>query len=265
MTHSGTTSELRLRAEIAELAAHAESLEDYRRRLFALLRPRLGFDHATMQSTSGHGPASVATLSWNADELRPRLPEYIAQLTDEELRAPILRVVRCEDVFSRSRADQIAIPRDFLRGHGIGSTLWRIWTSPAGLSSIVLGRSGGRAFRGPEAALLEQLLPVIRVGDAFWMMAERCPGAEGVRGARFGLTRKEEELAAQAVRGLTARELAHLRGTSVHTVRNQLASLYFKTGVSTRAELVYVLSAKDERSPVTWSLREMRVAMEDRR
>jgi len=64
------------------------------------------------------------------------------------------------------------------------------------------------------------------------------------RHARFGsLTVAEQEVAAQVVRGATSEEIAKARGTSVHTVQNQVRGIYTKLGVSSRAELVRLLTA----------------------
>lgn len=51
------------------------------------------------------------------------------------------------------------------------------------------------------------------------------------------LTEAELEVARLAVEGLDNKSIAARRGTSVRTVANQLASVYRKLGVSSRAEL----------------------------
>jgi DNA-binding NarL/FixJ family response regulator len=51
------------------------------------------------------------------------------------------------------------------------------------------------------------------------------------------LTGAEREVALAALRGLSNEEIARARGTSKRTVANQLAALYRKLGVGSRAEL----------------------------
>ena len=51
------------------------------------------------------------------------------------------------------------------------------------------------------------------------------------------LTEAEAEVAELALRGLSNREIADARGTSERTVANQLASVYRKLDVHSRAEL----------------------------
>ncbi len=52
------------------------------------------------------------------------------------------------------------------------------------------------------------------------------------------LTAAERDVAARATEGQTIHDIARARGTSVHTVTNQLRSVYAKLGISSRAELV---------------------------
>lgn len=59
--------------------------------------------------------------------------------------------------------------------------------------------------------------------------------------ARMGVTAKEERVVRLLERGLTNPEIANLLGVSMHTVRNQLASVFRKLEVSRRAELVFIL------------------------
>lgn len=62
-----------------------------------------------------------------------------------------------------------------------------------------------------------------------------------------GLTRREREIVAHLRAGLTNREIGSALGISVNTVRNTLARLFEKMGVSTRSELMGALTATDIR------------------
>lgn len=59
----------------------------------------------------------------------------------------------------------------------------------------------------------------------------------------FGLSQREAEVAAALCSGRTLDELAAERGTSIHTVRTQLKSVFAKTGTSRQADLVSLLLA----------------------
>ena len=52
------------------------------------------------------------------------------------------------------------------------------------------------------------------------------------------LSRAERDVARRASDGQSVREIARVRRTSVHTVANQLRSIYGKLGITTRAQLV---------------------------
>jgi DNA-binding CsgD family transcriptional regulator len=68
------------------------------------------------------------------------------------------------------------------------------------------------------------------------------PGGDDVLAAV--LTKAEREVARMLVLGDTNAEIARRRGSSVHTVANQVASIFRKLGVSTRAELVARLNGR---------------------
>jgi DNA-binding CsgD family transcriptional regulator len=53
------------------------------------------------------------------------------------------------------------------------------------------------------------------------------------------LTVREQDVARFLVAGLTAREISSELEISFHTVRSHIRSLYFKTGVTNRVELVH--------------------------
>jgi DNA-binding CsgD family transcriptional regulator len=64
---------------------------------------------------------------------------------------------------------------------------------------------------------------------------------------RFGqLTPAEVEVVRLVLDGLTNSEIAERRGVSDRTVANQLASVYRKLNVNSRAELVAALLRSDE-------------------
>lgn len=56
-----------------------------------------------------------------------------------------------------------------------------------------------------------------------------------------GLTGAEQAVAAQIVDGTSNQAIAEQRGTSVRTVANQVAQIFRKLGVQSRAELVALL------------------------
>jgi DNA-binding NarL/FixJ family response regulator len=53
-----------------------------------------------------------------------------------------------------------------------------------------------------------------------------------------GLTPSERAVLEAVLRGLSNSDISRERGTSVHTIRNQIASVFRKLGVKSRLELV---------------------------
>ena len=80
----------------------------------------------------------------------------------------------------------------------------------------------------PTLSLLMRLFP---------MDEPAAPRRVNARGTELPLTRREAEIAGYVARGLRNAEIALLCGSSPHTIRNQLAVIFKKLGVSTRAEL----------------------------
>ena len=58
-----------------------------------------------------------------------------------------------------------------------------------------------------------------------------------------GLTQAEAEIAALVAGGQTAAKIASFRRVSLHTVRSQIKSIYFKTDVSSQAQLTRLVKA----------------------
>jgi DNA-binding NarL/FixJ family response regulator len=61
-----------------------------------------------------------------------------------------------------------------------------------------------------------------------------------------GLSSAEQAVALAILEGKSNQAIADERGSAVRTVANQVASLFAKCGVSSRAELVALLSASSE-------------------
>jgi DNA-binding CsgD family transcriptional regulator len=102
------------------------------------------------------------------------------------------------------------------------------WTDDT--AALVIGREREPAFHGPELELFRLTLPVLTLADT---QAADLTDSLGAR-----LSPREEEIFNYLQRGYSNRQIALVLGTSPLTVRNQLARLFRKVGVSTRAELV---------------------------
>lgn len=66
------------------------------------------------------------------------------------------------------------------------------------------------------------------------------------RAQRPAMTLAEREITTDVLAGLSTAEIARRRGRSPRTIANQLASIYRKLGVASRAELAVLLFGEDE-------------------
>lgn len=97
---------------------------------------------------------------------------------------------------------------------------------------LVQDRPGGASGVRPPAGLTAQLLDLqgLELAILEWP-------APPVRSKTERLTPAELDVAALVLEGLTNLAIAERRGRSVRTVANQLASIYAKLEVGSRAEL----------------------------
>jgi DNA-binding CsgD family transcriptional regulator len=65
-----------------------------------------------------------------------------------------------------------------------------------------------------------------------------------LRASKVVLTKAERQIAALVSEGFTNAQIAKRRKTSIHTVANQMAVLFRKTGVGSRVELAVLFSAQ---------------------
>lgn len=91
------------------------------------------------------------------------------------------------------------------------------------------GRSGGR----PRGTARDLQIFDVRVGDDDLVVIS----VSSARSTPDALTPAEREVAAATIEGDSTAVIARRRGRSPRTIANQLASIYRKLGVSSRAEL----------------------------
>jgi DNA-binding CsgD family transcriptional regulator len=129
--------------------------------------------------------------------------------------------------------------RDLVKPAGGGHSLLcflQLRGEPQGL--LMLGRESGTPFSGEDLARMRGICPALALASASYDKGQPMPETSGVVPAGLKLTPRENEIGRYLTLGYTNREIALALDTSPNTVRNQLASLFRKTEVSTRAELV---------------------------
>src|SRR5262249_5814134 len=115
------------------------------------------------------------------------------------------------------------------------------------LALCILNRTSKGRLSERSEATIRALLPVFTLGDR--VLGKRGQSIEQ-EPSIAGLTAREREVTDLLALGYTNPEIAMALGSSVHTVRNQIASIFRKAGASTRAELVGLIKGHvpDERA-----------------
>jgi DNA-binding CsgD family transcriptional regulator len=108
---------------------------------------------------------------------------------------------------------------------------------------------GYGTFSEDDRRCLDAIFPHLRAALRAGRWLAR--GQRGLQreGTQWSLTAVEQRTASLVVRGLTNGEAANLLGVSANTVRNTLARVFEKVGVSRRSELAYIMRDEpDERA-----------------
>ncbi|MFO0551088.1 MAG: helix-turn-helix transcriptional regulator [Polyangiaceae bacterium] len=234
----------RFYGRIAELALGCQSRLEVRAHVLELLGAEVGFDKASI--TSFPDVADTYALGYERVSAFGDIPNYMEEFTPDELRAasqgsPILDI----EALSTARRDRLALYREFVRPEGIKVFMTAVWSDALGVSGVTIARTGRTArFGDRDVSTLAGFLPMMRLADGYVGAVERGPASNTLQmwGDTFDLTSRERAVSELVGRGMTNREIATLLGTSPNTVRNQLAVIFRKAHVSTRAELAFSLA-----------------------
>ncbi len=188
---------------------------------------------AAAYPVTGGGP--LASVGFDPEVRRAcagRWPTYLHEL------APVARVAAgaaCvasdRDAFSPSERSRKAYFREFVAPQGGTDTLVAylcLRSRPVAALSLALT---SRPWSAEARRELAALLPALSVAVA----SARC--ATPQRGGTTRLTPREQQVLSGIDAGLSNSEIAACCGTSVNTVRNQVASLLFKLEAASRTEL----------------------------
>jgi DNA-binding CsgD family transcriptional regulator len=150
------------------------------------------------------------------------------------------------EVFSVDDRQNLPIYADMMRPQGINCQIVARPTLHDQLSgTMYLCRHGIGQFRAKDLDQILRFLPVIALSyfavDALAALAEPDP--------RDALTKRENEVAELACKGLTNPEIAGELKNKTNTVHNQMRSICHKLHVSNRAELAGLLGPFRARRP----------------
>jgi len=251
-------------SELTRLALACDSRAEFRGRALALLAQTLPFEGGAWQEVPPFG------------ELRVELPRPRRGLEGTPSgtgRKPSASAVVCLELerFGRIRA-VLTLEREG-GAFGAGDVDWlRTLLPTLILADEGVAKSPGSARPRPLTPRESDVVEYVRLGytnaqialatgrsvSAVRNLLVRVFDKTGVRtrtqlvtGALSmnGLTRREREIVEHLRRGLTNREIGRALGISTNTVRNTLARLFDKVGVSTRSELMGALATESSGSP----------------
>jgi DNA-binding CsgD family transcriptional regulator len=218
----------------ARRALAAPTRDELRKETLRALAPLVGFDFGIVWRP---GEAAATLDGFDSrfwDLYRAREAAYAGDLAALAgaacVQSGVSRDVTALDGARRRRS---AFYAEIIRPIGAGSFLTAVMQLRRQVVGLMqLGRARCFAFPERAAETLRQLLPVVTLAEA----ARPSPSLSPSLAAQ--LSPREREVLGYLTLGFTNREIATACGTSPHTVRNQLVSLFKKAEVSTRAELV---------------------------
>ncbi|MFO0755730.1 MAG: helix-turn-helix transcriptional regulator [Byssovorax sp.] len=238
--------------ELAALALSAPSQRDYRAEA---LRRLIGWVGADAGLIHQHFPTTAPLETGIYEQMDMDYVERCVANWDEQYchdMAPVVLASRScggASIDARSLADRgrLSFYNDIIVPTGVREGMFcHIELGGASMALCFMNRSSKPRFDDIALTVVRGLLPLFSLGDG--LLGKRAPAFDDeVRIAE--LSRREREVAELMTRGYTNREIALALGSSVHTVRNQVASLFRKAGASTRAELVGIILGSSSRSP----------------
>jgi DNA-binding CsgD family transcriptional regulator len=253
-------------SELTRLALASACKAEFRGRALALLSCAMPFDRAVWEEVPPFGEFRVVYpgVSWVDGREGVCGP---ARFGEQETRGEGPRAILRLDLarFGRTRA-VLTIEK----GGGAFGAREVDWLR-ALLPTLILADEGTAASAGPTRALTPReadVVEYVRLGytnaqialatgrsvAAVRNLLVRIFDKTGVRTraqlvggplTTSGLTRREREIVEKVRVGLTNREIGRDLGISTNTVRNTLARLFEKVGVSTRSELMGALTGED--------------------
>jgi DNA-binding CsgD family transcriptional regulator len=148
----------------------------------------------------------------------------------------------------QSEARRGSLLLDIVGGARIRHSLNLDCAVPGGAVSFCVSfESAPRGFRlEHELPLLALLAPALKAGTAALLRAGAPRPADAAAErliSRFGLTRREAEVALLLAERLSKREIGERLGLSRHTVRHHAESVFLKLGVHSRLEVVARVAA----------------------
>lgn len=240
----------RFAGALAERARACADTNTLRQATLAEIAEWLPFDSAIFLSPRlGDAPASInkeafRCLYWNYARNPERYRKGLAKGTRA---ADALGGAHLDtEVFSADERRDLPLYAEMVRPQGIASQIVaRPTFHGRSTGMLFLCRHGAGRFRPCDLDRMLKLLPIIALSHAAVDASSTAAAPEGgdAIDQRATLTAREHEIVELVRRGLTNGEIAAVLGNRPNTVRNQVASIFKKLEVASRAELAGLAGA----------------------
>jgi DNA-binding CsgD family transcriptional regulator len=235
--------ECRASSEIAGLALDAPSQRDYRAEVLRRLIVWAGGDSGLIHQ---HFPSTAPLETGTYEQMDMHYAGRCVAGWDEQYGHDMAPVVQASMVLgasvdkrSQRHRARLAFYHDILNPSRIREGMFcTIDLGGQLLALCILNRTSRERLSERSEATVRALLPVISLGDR--VLAKHARSLEDDVPIA-GLTPREREVTELITLGFTNPEIAMALGSSIHTVRNQVASVFRKAGATTRAELVGIV------------------------
>lgn len=206
------------------------------------LQDAVGFDAGYIAASWGNATEGRGAVAEHDEpSLKRNLGRYLAEIAPEEVALYTDRARPHHEIWSRARQRELAVFREVLDPSGMQHMLVRVSVSHGNVAGFNLERRTATPFTQRELTLVDLVAPFLHIVEVLTLRGQDDAGLAELT-QQHSLTERERELVGLAARGLQNNEIALLAKISTHTVRNTLAKVFEKVGVSNRAELTFLAS-----------------------
>lgn len=226
----------RAASDIAEIAADASSGAELGREVMTIVARLADCEVGSILSAAPGQDWVLQGQREDNEVLRRNHWRYATAMLPEELQRLTGSFCLDTELFARPRRERIGIYEDFMRPNHQAGFIARYWFMDGRLWGMGMSRSSVQ-FGELERERLDAIFPHLRAA----LRAGALLGGDRGSGDPWALTPAEEKVMSLVTRGLTNGEAARLLGISPNTLRNTLARVFAKVGVSRRSELAFIV------------------------
>lgn len=208
--------------------------------MLSTLQEVIGFDAGYIAASWGNATEGRGAVAEHDEPfLKRNLGRYLAEIAPSEIALYAERSRVHHDVWSKERQKELSVFREVLDPTGMQHMLVRVSVSHGNVAGFNLERRHDEPFTDRDLSLVDMVAPFLHIVEILTLRAQDETKLDEF-GIDHGLTKREKELVALAARGLQNAEIGMVAGISPNTVRNILAKVFEKVGVTNRAELSYL-------------------------